>query len=116
MEAMLPWVSLIVAVGGIVGTFSVMKWRIKQLEERRVEDKADFTKRVEEVRSAKQSKFAELKEDYDKQIQVCHKRISEAKEENKKDVEQIGVRIDKLGEKMDSNHQKLLDTIINTRK
>ena len=113
LSDLLPWFSLITAIGTFVGTFAVMKYRIGQVEKRREEDKQDFKEQLAAVNMSKHSKFKEVKEDYNEKIQVAHTRVDKLRDEVRDSNQKIEQKIETLGEKIDRNHEKLLETVTN---
>jgi len=105
---LLPYLGLMVLLAGLVGQWAVNKYKVKELETRRVEDKEDLKASVDAVNISKSSRFSKMEKDMDKKIQITHDRIDRVRDDINSNNVKMDVKFEKLAEKIDSGNKELM--------
>ena len=108
---LMPYLGMMVILAGLIGQWAVNKYKVKELETRRGEDKEDLKSSIEAVNISKSTRFSKMEKDIEKKIQVTHQRIDRIRDDvNSTNVKMEG-KIDKLAEKIDQGNKDLIVTL-----
>ena len=105
---LLPYLGLMVLLAGLVGQWAVNKYKVRELETRRVEDKEDLKSSIDSVNISKSTRFSKMEKDMDKKIQVTHDRIDRIRDDVNSTNVKMEQKIDKLAEKIDNGNKELM--------
>ena len=103
--------SFMVMFAGIVGQWAVNKYKVKQLEIRRIEDKEDLKSSIDAVNLSKSNKFKIMREDINDKLIIVHKRIDTAQADIKESNRKLESKMEKLGTDIKDGNKELLNTI-----
>jgi hypothetical protein len=108
---LLPYLGILVILAGLVGQWAVNKYKVKELETRRVEDKVDLKNSIEAVNISKSTRFSKMEKDVDKKIQITHDRIDRIRDDVNSTNVKMETKIDKLAEKIEQGNKDLIVTL-----